>query len=84
VNTAPAYVRDAATAAPAGTGKLQRFAVGSAFTVTQQQRSQGQFVVLVGRRARAEASVVATLNGHTETWSFNNFCRSRYPMIRSG
>jgi hypothetical protein len=83
-NTAPAYVRDAAHG---GTG------VGPAnyhglpwevhFTVTDQQKAQGQYVVVSVATVALDASLTLALNGHSETWSYNSFSPDD-PQVRSG
>ncbi len=82
-NTAPAYVRDAAHG---GTGPGPATYGGSAwdvnFTTTAAQNAQGSFVDLTVGLAANEASLVVTLNGHTETWHFGG--TSSDPMVRSG
>jgi hypothetical protein len=84
-NVAPAYVRDATHG---GTGPGPGSYRGSAwevhFTVTPQQLAQGQFVVLSVGAAALNASLVASLNGHSETWTFNNFPGPDDPDTRSG
>jgi autotransporter-associated beta strand protein len=85
VNTAPAYVRDAAHG---GTGPGPGTYSGSAwqvhFTVTQTQLNQGSLAILSVGAAALNASLVVTLNGHTETWSYNNFPGPDDPDLRSG
>ncbi|HEX3357987.1 MAG TPA: polysaccharide lyase family protein [Tepidisphaeraceae bacterium] len=84
-NIAPAYVRDAAHG---GTGSGPGSFTGSPwevhFTVTPTQLAQGQFVVLSVGAVALKASLVVLLNGHSETWSFNNFSGPDDPMTRSG
>ncbi|MGA2232999.1 MAG: polysaccharide lyase family protein, partial [Tepidisphaeraceae bacterium] len=53
------------------------------FTCTQAQINQGQYVVLSVGLVAQDASLVVALNGHSETWSYNNFSPND-PMIRSG
>ena len=69
-NIAPAYVRDAAHG---GTGPGPASYHGSPwevhFTVTQQQLTQGQFVVLSVGAAALNSNLTVTLNGHSETWT---------------
>ena len=43
------------------------------FAVTAPQEAQGQYVVLSVALVAQDASLVVTLNGHSETWSYNNF-----------
>jgi hypothetical protein len=54
------------------------------FTLTQNQLNQGQFVVLSVGAVALKASLVVGLNGHSGTWSFNNFSGPDDPMTRSG
>ncbi len=81
-NTAPSYVRDAAHG---GTGPGPASYSGSPwevhFTTSAAQRAQGQFVVLSVGLAAANASLVVTLNGFTETWHETG---TSGPMYRSG
>jgi hypothetical protein len=53
------------------------------FTVTPTQEAQGQYVVLSVGLVAQDASLTVTLNGHSETWSYNNFSPND-PMVRSG
>jgi hypothetical protein len=84
-NTAPAYVRDAAHG---GTGPGPANYHGSAwqvhFTTTLAQQNQGQYVEISVGAVSLSASLVLTLNGHAETWAFNNFPGPDDPMTRSG
>jgi hypothetical protein len=83
-NTAPAYVR---AAAQGGTGPGPANYHGSPwqvhFEVTAAQEAQGQYVVLSVGLAAQDASLVVALNGHSETWSYNNFSPDD-PAGRSG
>ena len=53
------------------------------FTATSAQIDQGQFVVISIASVALDASLVISLNGHSETWSFSNFSPND-PQIRSG
>jgi autotransporter-associated beta strand protein len=53
------------------------------FTCTQSQINQGQFVVLSVALVAQDASLTVSLNGNSQTWSYNNFAPND-PMIRSG
>ncbi len=53
------------------------------FETTAAQDAQGQYVVLSVGLVALDASLVVTLNGHSETWSYNNFSPDD-PMVRSG
>jgi hypothetical protein len=53
------------------------------FTVTAPQVAQGQYVVLSVGLVAQDASLVVALNGHSETWSYNNFSPDD-PSQRSG
>jgi autotransporter-associated beta strand protein len=53
------------------------------FETNSAQDAQGQYVVLSVAVVALDASLVVTLNGHSETWSYNNFSPDD-PMIRSG
>jgi autotransporter-associated beta strand protein len=53
------------------------------FTVTPAQLAQGQYVVLSVGLVALDASLVVSLNGVSETWSYNNFSPDD-PMVRSG
>ncbi len=82
VNTAPAYVRDAAHG---GTGTGPANYSGAPwevhFTTTQAQLNQGQYAILSVALASSEASLIVTLNGHQQIWHGTN---SSDGMIRSG
>ncbi|HTQ40268.1 MAG TPA: polysaccharide lyase family protein [Pirellulales bacterium] len=52
------------------------------FTTTSAQLNQGQYVVLSVGLAANEASLIVTLNGHTEIWHFGG--SNSDPMVRSG
>ena len=86
-NTAPAYVRSSTQGTPGGTGPGPANYHGSPwqvhFTVSQQQKNQGQYVILSVGAVALDASLVVVLNGHSETWSYNGFAAND-PMIRSG
>jgi hypothetical protein len=77
-NTAPAYVT-----AGGGPANYHGSAWQVHFDVTAAQKAQGQFVVLSVALVALDASLVVSLNGHSETWSYNNFSPDD-PMIRSG
>jgi rhamnogalacturonan endolyase len=53
------------------------------FAVTQTQENQGQYIDLSVALGALNASLVVTLNGHSETWSYNNFSPDD-PAGRSG
>jgi autotransporter-associated beta strand protein len=53
------------------------------FEATSAQEAQGQYVVLSVGLVAMDASLVVTLNGHSETWSYNNFSPDD-PTARSG
>jgi hypothetical protein len=53
------------------------------FTATGAQIAQGQYVVISIGVVALDASLVISLNGHSETWSYNNFSPDD-PQIRSG
>jgi rhamnogalacturonan endolyase len=53
------------------------------FETNAAQDAQGQYVVLSVGLVAFDASLVVTLNGHSETWSYNNFSPDD-PMVRSG
>ncbi|HEY3788916.1 MAG TPA: polysaccharide lyase family protein, partial [Urbifossiella sp.] len=78
-NTAPAYVM-----AAGGPGSYHGSPWEVHFTATSNQIAQGQFVVLSIAAVSLKASLVVALNGHSETWSFNNFPGPDDPMTRSG
>ena len=84
-NVAPTYVKDAAHG---GTGPGPASYHGSPwevhFTVTQNQLNQGQFVILSVGSVSLSASLVVNLNGHSSTWSYNNFSGPNNPQVRSG
>lgn len=77
-NTAPAYVT-----AGGGPASYHGSAWQIHFTTTAAQDAQGQYVVLSVGLVAQDASLVVALNGHSETWSYNNFAPDD-PMIRSG
>jgi rhamnogalacturonan endolyase len=66
--TAPAYVT-----AGGGPANYHGQAWQVHFAVTQAQENQGQYVVLSVALAEMDASLTVTLNGHSESWSYNNF-----------
>jgi hypothetical protein len=77
-NGAPAYV--VAAGGPASyTGAPWQIH----FTTTTAQDAQGQYVVLSVGLVAQDSSLVISLNGHSETWSYNNFSPDD-PMVRSG
>ena len=78
-NTAPAYVM-----AAGGPASYHGSPWEVHFTATASQIAQGQFVVLSIAAVALKASLVVALNGHSETWSFNNFPGPDDPMARSG
>lgn len=69
----PAYVGDPSTAVVPATTLH--------FTTTAAQQAQGQFATLSIGIAAAEASITATLNGHTLVWHYTNASDA---MVRSG
>ena len=77
-NEAPSYVT-----AAGGPANYHGSAWQVHFTVTPAQLAQGQYVVLSVGVVALDASLVVSLNGHSETWSYNNFAPDD-PMIRSG
>ena len=77
-NTAPAYVT-----AGGGPANYHGSAWQVHFDVTAAQKAQGQFVVLSVALVAFDASLVVSLNGHSETWSYNAFAPDD-PMVRSG
>ncbi|HTQ38596.1 MAG TPA: polysaccharide lyase family protein [Pirellulales bacterium] len=77
-NTCPAYVT-----AGGGPANYHGSAWQVHFTTTSTQRAQGQYVVLSVAVLALDASLVVTLNGHSETWTYNNFSPDD-PMTRSG
>jgi rhamnogalacturonan endolyase len=77
-NTAPAYVT-----AGGGPAAYHGSAWQVHFAVTAPQEAQGQYVVLSVALVAQDASLVVALNGHSETWSYNNFAPDD-PMVRSG
>ncbi len=77
-NTCPAYVT-----AGGGPANYHGSAWQVHFAVTAPQEAQGQYVVLSVALLAQDASLVVTLNGHSETWSYNNFAPDD-PMVRSG
>ncbi|HEX4054755.1 MAG TPA: polysaccharide lyase family protein [Tepidisphaeraceae bacterium] len=77
-NTAPAYVT-----AGGGPANYHGAPWQVHFTTTSAQDAQGQYVVLSVGLVSQGASLVVALNGHSETWSYNNFSPDD-PMIRSG
>ena len=77
-NTAPAYVL-----AAGGPANYHGAPWQVHFTVTSAQEAQGQFVVLSVALVALDASLTVSLNGHSETWSYNNFSPND-PMVRSG
>ncbi|MGA2440215.1 MAG: polysaccharide lyase family protein [Tepidisphaeraceae bacterium] len=76
--TCPAYVT-----AGGGPANYHGSAWQVHFEVTSAQEAQGQYVVLSVGLVSQMASLVVTLNGHSETWSFGNFSPDD-PMVRSG
>ncbi|HZZ27302.1 MAG TPA: polysaccharide lyase family protein [Pirellulales bacterium] len=78
-NTCPAYVT-----AAGGPASYHGASWQVHFMVTAAQKAQGQFVVLSVGVVSLSASLVVTLNGHQETWSFNNFPGPNDPQTRSG
>jgi hypothetical protein len=78
IGTEPAYVRSAGGAA---TYRGSAWTVN--FAVTSTQASQGSFIDLSVALGDLDASLVVTLNGHSETWSYNNFSPDD-PQARSG
>jgi rhamnogalacturonan endolyase len=77
-NTAPAYVISGGGPANYHGAPWQVH-----FAVTSTQEAQGQYVVLSVALVAQDASLVVALNGHSETWSYNNFSPND-PMVRSG
>jgi hypothetical protein len=77
-NTCPAYVT-----AGGGPATYSGSAWQVHFETTAAQDAQGQYVVLSVGLADMKASLVVTLNGHSETWSYNNFSPDD-AMVRSG
>jgi Polysaccharide lyase family 4, domain III/Polysaccharide lyase family 4, domain II/PEP-CTERM motif len=77
-NTAPAYVT-----AAGGPASYHGSAWQVHFTVTGAQEAQGQYVVLSVGLVALDASLTVALNGHSETWGYNNFSPDD-PMVRSG
>jgi autotransporter-associated beta strand protein len=77
-NTCPAYVT-----AGGGPANYHGTAWQVHFAVTSAQEAQGQYVVLSVGLVAQDASLVVTLNGHSETWSYNNFSPDD-PAGRSG
>jgi autotransporter-associated beta strand protein len=77
-NTCPAYVT-----AGGGPQNYHGSAWQVHFEVTSAQEAQGQYVVLSVGLVAMDASLVVTLNGHSETWGYNNFSVDD-PMLRSG
>jgi hypothetical protein len=77
-NTCPAYVKAAGGPATYGGSAWQVH-----FAVTNAQKAQGQYVVLSVALCAQDASLVITLNGHTEIWSYNGFSGDD-PQVRSG
>lgn len=69
----PSYVGNPATTNTPGTTIH--------FTTTAGQQAQGQYVVLSVGIASAEASLIATLNGHQLIWHYTNASDA---MVRSG
>jgi hypothetical protein len=53
------------------------------FTATAQQLAQGQYAVISVGLVAFDASLILSLNGHSETWSYNGFSPND-PQIRSG
>ena len=77
-NTAPSYVT-----AAGGPANYHGAAWQVHFTVTPGQIAQGQYVILSVALVAQDASLVVGLNGHSETWSYNNFAPDD-PAGRSG
>jgi hypothetical protein len=78
VGTQPAYVKNTGAANYHGTAWQVHF------TVTQAQENQGQFVDLSVAAAALHDNLSVALNGHSETWTYNDFPGPDDPMIRSG
>ncbi len=76
--TAPSYVTSAG-----GPANYHGSAWQVHFETNAAQDAQGQYVVLSVGLVALDASLVVTLNGHSETWSYNNFSPDD-PMVRSG
>jgi autotransporter-associated beta strand protein len=77
-NTCPAYVT-----AGGGPANYHGSPWQVHFETTAAQDAQGQYVVLSVALAAMDASLVVSLNGHSETWSYNNFSPDD-PAARSG
>jgi rhamnogalacturonan endolyase len=75
---APAYVNTGG-----GPATYRGLAWQVHFTVTPAQLAQGQYVELSVALGAQDASLVVALNGHSETWSYNNFSPDD-PAERSG
>ncbi len=73
---APAYVQAAGGPATYGGAPWEVH-----FATTQAQLNQGQFAILSVALASTEASLIVTLNGHTEIWHSSNGTDA---MVRSG